>query len=92
MAKDNVQKMLQEREKMFHDLESKRKELDQRTSELSKREALTELEKQKLEEEKRQVTSLFSQIMVVWLIETYLYKLCDCCFVIYYDKLEFRST
>ncbi|XP_048499991.1 factor of DNA methylation 1 [Beta vulgaris subsp. vulgaris] len=54
VAKDNVQKMLQEREKMFHDLESKRKELDQRTSELSKREALTELEKQKLEEEKRQ--------------------------------------
>ncbi|XP_057517058.1 factor of DNA methylation 1-like [Amaranthus tricolor] len=54
IARDHVQRILAEQEKMNHELESKKRQLDWRTRELSKREVLTERERQKLEEEKLQ--------------------------------------
>uniref|UniRef100_A0A803MFU3 XH/XS domain-containing protein n=2 Tax=Chenopodium quinoa TaxID=63459 RepID=A0A803MFU3_CHEQI len=54
IARDHVQRILAEQEKMNHDLESKKRQLDWRTRELSKREVLTERERQKLDEEKQQ--------------------------------------
>ncbi|KNA06663.1 hypothetical protein SOVF_178930 [Spinacia oleracea] len=54
IARDHVQRILAEQEKMNHDLDAKKKQLDWRTRELSKREVLTERERQKLDEEKQQ--------------------------------------
>lgn len=59
IARDHVQRILAEQEKMNHELESKKRQLDWRTRELSKREVLTERERQKLEEEMLQVTYFF---------------------------------
>lgn len=64
MAKEHVDRILQEREKMMHELEAKRRELDRRTRELSMREVLTVRERQKLEEEKLQVTLLICSITI----------------------------
>lgn len=54
IARDHVQRILEEQEKMNHELDSKKKQLDWRTRELGKREVLTERERLKLEEEKQQ--------------------------------------
>ncbi|KAL2935802.1 Factor of DNA methylation 1 [Bienertia sinuspersici] len=54
IARDHVQRILAEQEKMNHDLESKKRQLDWRTRELGKREVLTERERQKLEEDRQQ--------------------------------------
>ncbi|KAH7547469.1 hypothetical protein FEM48_Zijuj01G0313400 [Ziziphus jujuba var. spinosa] len=51
LAREHVRRVLQEQEKMNYELETKKKELDARSKELSKREALTEREKQKLDED-----------------------------------------
>lgn len=56
LARDHVQRILSEQENMNHELESKKRQLDWRTRELSKREVLTERERQKLEEDKQQVS------------------------------------
>uniref|UniRef100_A0A7N0RCE7 XH/XS domain-containing protein n=1 Tax=Kalanchoe fedtschenkoi TaxID=63787 RepID=A0A7N0RCE7_KALFE len=53
-SRDNLHRILAEQEKLNLELEKKKKELDSWGKELSKREALTELERQKLEEEKQQ--------------------------------------
>ncbi|CAM8961940.1 unnamed protein product [Rhodiola kirilowii] len=53
-SRDNLHKILIEQEKLNLDLEKQKKELDLWSKELSKREALTERERQKLEEEKQQ--------------------------------------
>ncbi|GAB4850493.1 hypothetical protein Ancab_029799 [Ancistrocladus abbreviatus] len=54
LARDHVRRILEEQEKLSHELESKKKQIDWRTRELNKREALTERERQKLDEEKKQ--------------------------------------
>ncbi|KAG5579678.1 hypothetical protein H5410_050305 [Solanum commersonii] len=52
LAREHVQKVLIKQEML--ELESKKKKLDSWGRELNKREALTEREKQKLDEEKKQ--------------------------------------
>ncbi|GMH14309.1 hypothetical protein Nepgr_016150 [Nepenthes gracilis] len=54
LARDHVRRIIEEQEKLSHELESKKRQIDLRTRDLSKREALTERERQKLEEEKKQ--------------------------------------
>lgn len=53
IAHDHVKKILDEQEKLNSELESKKKKLDYWSKELNKREALTERERQKLDEEKK---------------------------------------
>lgn len=57
-AREHVQRVLNEHEKLSLELESKRRKLDTWSKELNKREALTERERQKLDEEKRKVLGL----------------------------------
>ncbi|XP_018627588.1 factor of DNA methylation 1-like isoform X1 [Nicotiana tomentosiformis] len=54
LAREHVQKVLLEQEMLSVELESKKKKLDAWSRELNKREALTEREKQKLDDEKKQ--------------------------------------
>lgn len=56
LAREHVKRVLDEQERLNADLEERRKKLDSWSKELNKREALTEREKQKLDEEKRKVT------------------------------------
>ena len=55
VARDHVRRILEEQEKLNYELDSKKKEYDSWSKELNKREALTDLEKQKLDDEKKQV-------------------------------------
>ena len=55
MSRDNVRRILDEQEKLNHELESKKKKLDSWRKELNKREAVTERERQKLDEDKKKV-------------------------------------
>lgn len=57
LAREHVQKVLMEQEMLSLELESKKKKLDSWSRELNKRETLTEREKQKLDEEKKQVSN-----------------------------------
>ncbi|EEF35059.1 factor of DNA methylation 1 [Ricinus communis] len=52
-ARDNVRRILEEQENLNDELESKKRKLDSWSKELNKREALTERERQKLDEEKK---------------------------------------
>ncbi|KAL6141110.1 hypothetical protein ACLB2K_059401 [Fragaria x ananassa] len=53
MSRDNVRRILDEQEKLNCELESKKKKLDLWRKELNKREAVTERERQKLDEDKK---------------------------------------
>ncbi|XP_062008019.1 factor of DNA methylation 1-like [Rosa rugosa] len=53
MSRDNVRRILDEQEKLNYELEFKKKKLDSWRKELNKREALTERERQKLDEDKK---------------------------------------
>ncbi|GMY32104.1 factor of DNA methylation 1-like [Fagus crenata] len=53
LARENVHRIFEEQEKLNYELETKKKRLDSRSKELNKREALTERERQKLDEEKK---------------------------------------
>ncbi|KAK6915074.1 Zinc finger-XS domain, partial [Dillenia turbinata] len=53
LAHEHVQRILREKEILSYELQTKRIELDRRSKELNKHEALTELEKQKLDEERK---------------------------------------
>ncbi|XP_023761771.1 factor of DNA methylation 1 [Lactuca sativa] len=53
LAREHVKRVLDEQEMLNADLEKRRKKLDSWSKELNKREALTEREKQKLDEEKK---------------------------------------
>ncbi|KAK6912291.1 Factor of DNA methylation 1-5/IDN2, domain XH [Dillenia turbinata] len=53
LSHEHVERILHEKEKLNFELEMKRKELDRWSKELNKREASTELEKQKLDEERK---------------------------------------
>lgn len=55
LAREHVQRVLDEQEKLNSELESKKRKLDSWSKELNKREALTERERQKLDEEKKKV-------------------------------------
>lgn len=55
LARENVRRVLQEQEKLNYELETKKKELDSWSKELNKREALTERDRQKLDEELKKV-------------------------------------
>lgn len=55
LARDNVRRIFEEQEKLNYELEAKKKKLDYWSKELNKREALTELERQKLDEDKKKV-------------------------------------
>lgn len=57
LAREHVQKVLLEQEMLSVELENKKKKLDSWGRELNKREALTEREKQKLDEEKKKVSN-----------------------------------
>ncbi|GAV72369.1 XS domain-containing protein/XH domain-containing protein/zf-XS domain-containing protein [Cephalotus follicularis] len=52
-ARHNVQRILEEQEKLSYELETKKRKLDIWSKELNKREALTEREKQKLDDERK---------------------------------------
>ncbi|KAK3021814.1 hypothetical protein RJ639_047169 [Escallonia herrerae] len=52
-AREHVKRVLEEQEELNADLEKKRKQLDSWSKQLNKREALTEREKQKLDEDKK---------------------------------------
>lgn len=68
LAQNHVRRILEEQEKLNYELESKRKELDSWSKELNKREALTERERQKLDEEKRKVILHFFTIQIIVLL------------------------
>ncbi|XP_023535767.1 factor of DNA methylation 1-like [Cucurbita pepo subsp. pepo] len=53
LARDNVRRILEEQEKLHQELETKKKKLDSWSKQLNKREALTGIERQKLDEEKK---------------------------------------
>ncbi|XP_021906356.1 factor of DNA methylation 1-like [Carica papaya] len=53
VARENIRRILEEQEKLNYDLEIKKRKLDCWSKELNKREALTEREKQKLDEDKK---------------------------------------
>ncbi|GJX85487.1 factor of DNA methylation 1-like protein [Tanacetum coccineum] len=53
LSREHVQRVLDEQERLNEDLEKRKKNLDSWSKELNKREALTEREKQKLEEDKK---------------------------------------
>lgn len=55
LSRDNVRRIFEEHEKLNHELETKQKKLDSWSKQLNKREALTERERQKLDEDKKQV-------------------------------------
>lgn len=61
LARDNVRRIFEEQEKLNYELEAKKKKLDSWSKELNKREALTELERQKLDEDLKKV------ICVMWM-------------------------
>lgn len=54
-AREHVQRVLDEHEKLSLELENKKRKLDMWSKELNKREALTERERNKLDEEKSKV-------------------------------------
>lgn len=56
VARDNFARIFEEQEKLSLELETKKKKLDSWSKELNKSEALTERERQKLDEEKKKVT------------------------------------
>lgn len=58
IAREHIKRVLDEQEMLNIELESKKKRLDSWSKELKSREALTERERQKLEEEKKKA-SLF---------------------------------
>ncbi|KAI6689836.1 hypothetical protein NL676_026664 [Syzygium grande] len=53
LQRDKIQRILLEREKLSNDLEKKKRKIDCWSKELNKREALTERERQKLDEDKK---------------------------------------
>lgn len=55
ISQRNVYRILQEKEMLSKKLEDRMKDLDTWSKELDKKQALTELERQKLEEEKKKV-------------------------------------
>ncbi|XP_047327938.1 factor of DNA methylation 1-like [Impatiens glandulifera] len=57
LSQEHVRRILDEQEKMKHELEVRRKELDTWNRELNKREALTDRERQKLDDEKQENTT-----------------------------------
>ncbi|CAL5361604.1 unnamed protein product [Camellia sinensis] len=56
LAREHIRRILDEQEMLNFELENKRKELDTWSKQLNKREALTERERQKLDEEKQEHT------------------------------------
>lgn len=54
-ARENIQRILKEQENLSHELESKKRRIDDWNKQLNRREALTELERQKLNEDKQKV-------------------------------------
>lgn len=57
IAREHIRRILDEQETLNHELEVKRKELDSWSKQLNRREALTERERQKLDEEKEKNTT-----------------------------------
>lgn len=58
MSLRHIQKILYDKERLSDELDRKMRDLESRAKQLDKQEALTELEKQKLNEDKRKVISL----------------------------------
>lgn len=59
LAREHVRRILDEQEWLNRDLESRRKKLDSWSKEINKREALTEREKQKLDEDRKKVIVIY---------------------------------
>lgn len=73
IARENVQKVLEEQEKLSYDLEKKKKKIDFWSKELNKREAQTERERAQLDDEKQKVAFVESlQVFFCTLLGTYL--------------------
>lgn len=62
VSRDHIQRVLAEQETLNAELEKKRKQLDSWSRELNKREALTERDRQKLDEEKNKVINFRSTV------------------------------
>lgn len=90
LAREHVQKVLLEQEMLSVELESKKKKLDAWSRELNKREALTEREKQKLDDEKKQVlnSSMSQSYILIFLfiviVQRWVYILSAVSHVLYY--------
>ena len=56
LSRENIRRVLEEQENLSHELEIKKREIDIWSKELNRREALTERERQKLDEDRRKVT------------------------------------
>lgn len=54
-SRRNINRILEEKDRLSNELESKMEELKKWSKNLDKKEALTELERQKLDEEKKKV-------------------------------------
>ena len=80
LSQEHVQRVFDEQERLKEDLEKRGKNLDSWSKELNKREALTEREKQKLEEEKRKVILFFYSYLIIY---------CDLCLL--FKRLFFLS-
>lgn len=59
MSVRSIQKILEDKERLSNELETKMVRLQNWSKELEKKEALTELERQKLDEEKKKVISVY---------------------------------
>lgn len=70
----NVYRILQEKEMLSKKLEYRMKDLETWSKELDKKQALTELERQKLEEEKKKVTIVYTYALFT--------RVNDCLFVL----------
>lgn len=62
MSLRNIQRILAEKENLSNELDFKMRKLQSWAKELDKKEALTELEKQKLDEDKKKVISIVRMI------------------------------
>lgn len=78
LARQNIRRILDEQEQMSHDLDEKKKKIDMWSKQLNKREALTERERQKLDEDKQKVKWCSS-----WCSES---KNCDHLIFLIYNK------
>lgn len=63
LARDNVHRIMEETQNLNDELEAKKRKLDCWSKELNKREAITERERQKLDEEKKMVKTFVPKIL-----------------------------
>ena len=84
-ARENVQRILAEQEKMSYELESKKRKIDSWTKELNKREAQTDREREKLDEEKKKVACFVILTLLIHSVFVWYYFGHTSCTLIFYS-------